>query len=95
VGNGPAGPIHLIVDGSTAGTSNVLEYPILGYDMSTVSGADNGLGMPIHLVALDLMNAQWVGGANDVTYTLTEVPGFELVIPAGGVTFPDGNREGF
>ncbi|MDH5526462.1 MAG: carboxypeptidase regulatory-like domain-containing protein [Nitrospirota bacterium] len=93
--NAPVGPIHLIVDGSTAGVPGVVEYPILGHDISTVSGASNGLGMPIYLVPLDLTNAKLVGGADAVSYTLEGVPGFELTVHPNSTTFPDGSSEGY
>ena len=95
VSNVPVGPVHLIADGTTAGTPGVLEYPKLMYEITTISGADNTVGMPIYLVPLDLANAKRVGGDADVTYTIPDVPGFELTVKANSVTFPDGSKEGY
>ncbi|WP_444919040.1 thrombospondin type 3 repeat-containing protein [Microbulbifer sp. JMSA003] len=88
----PAGPVHLIADGSTTTVEG--EYPALAYNLVTVSGVDNPLSAPIYMVKLDTENAVWAG-KEDVELTLPEVPGFKLEIPAGSVTFPDGSREGY
>lgn len=95
IGNVPVGPVHLIADGSTAGIPGVIEYPKLMYEMTTISGAENTVGMPIYLLPLDLANARWVGGNEDVSYTIPGVPGFKLTIKANSVTFPDGKKEGY
>ncbi|MDD5434454.1 MAG: carboxypeptidase regulatory-like domain-containing protein [Nitrospira sp.] len=94
INNVPVGPVHLIADGSTAGIPDILEYPTLMYELTTVSGADNSVGMPIYLVPLDLENAKLVGGDQDVTYTIPSVPGFSFTIKANSVTFPDGRKQG-
>ncbi|MBB3063166.1 thrombospondin type 3 repeat-containing protein [Microbulbifer rhizosphaerae] len=88
----PAGPVHLIADGSTTTVEG--EYPALAYNLVTVSGVDNPLSSPIYMVKLNTENAVWAG-KEDVELTLPEVPGFKLEIPAGSVTFPDGSREGY
>lgn len=93
--NVPVGPVHLIVDGGTAGTPGIIEYPTLIYELSTVAGANNNIGMPIYLLPLDLANARWVGGDEDVTYTIPGVTGFSLTIKARSATFPDGKNEGY
>lgn len=95
VSNVPVGPVHLIADGTTAGIRGVIEYPKLKYELTTIAGANNTVGMPIYLLPLDLANAKWVGGNADVTYTIPDVPGFELTIKANSVTFPDGSKEGY
>jgi hypothetical protein len=92
--NVPVGPVHLIADGSTAGKRGVTEYPNLMYELTTVAGANNTVSMPIYLLPLDLANAKLVGGNEDVTYTIPNVPGFELTIKANSVTFPDGKKQG-
>lgn len=89
--NVPAGPVHLIADGSTA--PGTITWPTLSYNLITVAGADNPMSAPIYLLPLDLENAQAVG-AEDITYTLPEVPGFALSVKAGSVTFPDGSKTG-
>jgi len=93
INNVPVGPLHLIVDGSTATYSGV--YPVISYDMVTVAGQNNTIGMPIYLLPLNTTNTQWVGASNDVLYTLQNIPGFSLNIKANSVTFPDGSHEGF
>lgn len=93
--NVPVGPVHLIANGSTAGTPGVLEYPNLMYELTTISGADNTVGMPIYLVPIDLINAKLVGGNEDVTYTIPDVPGFSFTVKANSVTFPDGRKQGY
>ncbi|MBI5192148.1 MAG: hypothetical protein HZA08_01760 [Nitrospirae bacterium] len=96
INNVPVGPVHLIADGSTAGQLGVLEYPTLMYEITTVSGADNKVSMPIYLVPLDLANFQEITGneTEDIIYTLSEVPGFSLTIKPGSATFPDGTKHG-
>lgn len=94
VNNVPVGPLHLIADGTTAGTPGILEYPTLMYELTTVAGANNSVGMPIYLVPLDLVNSKVVGGSADVTYTIPEVPGFSLTVKANSVTFPNGDSQG-
>ena len=94
VNNVPVGPVHLIADGTTAGTPGVLEYPTLMYELTTVAGANNSVGMPVYLVPLDLTNSKIVGGSEDVNYTIPEVPGFELTVKANSVTFPNGDNQG-
>jgi len=93
--NVPVGPVHLIADGSTAGKRGEIEYPNLMYEITTISGANNTVSMPIYLLPLDLANAKWVGGSEDVTYTIPDVPGFEIMIKANSVTFPDSSKEGY
>ena len=88
----PVGPIHLLADGSTANTETT-EWPTLSYNLVTIAGADNPLHAPIYLVPLNIEEAQTVG-AEDVVYTLPEVPGFSLTVQAGSVTFPDGAKQG-
>lgn len=87
----PVGPVHLLADGSTATVPG--EWPTLSYNLVTVAGAENPLASPIYMVKLDTDNAQLVG-LEDVEYTLDEIPGFELTVKAGSVTFPDGTNQG-
>lgn len=93
IANVPVGPLHLIADGSTAIFSD--EYPVLSFEIVTVAGQNNTLGMPIYLLPLNTTNTQWVGGNEDVVYTLENIPGFSLTVKANSVTFPDGSNEGF
>jgi len=50
----PVGSFKLMADGTTASGSN--RYPTLEYDIVTVAGNNNTLGMPIYLPALDTVN---------------------------------------
>ena len=88
----PVGPVHLYADGST--TTVPGEWPTLSYNIVTVPGVNNPLATPIYLVELDTENAVYVG-REDQSLTLEEVPGFEMKVKAGSVTFPDGRREGY
>ena len=90
--NVPVGPLHMIVDGSTATIEG--EYPVLSFEIDTVSGQNNTLGMPIYLLPLNTSNTLWVGGDDDVVYELDNIPGFSLTVKANSVTFPDGTQEG-
>ncbi len=88
----PVGPVHLIADGSTTTVEG--EYPSLGYNLVTVAGVANPLSAPIYMVKLNTDNAVYAG-AEDVSLTLDEFPGFKLDIKKDSVTFPDGSRQGF
>ncbi len=85
------GTVHLIADGSTATVPG--EWPTLTYEFVTVAGVENTLPAPIYLLPLDMDNAKTVG-LQDVEFTLPEVPGFQLTVKAGSVTFPDGSTVG-
>ena len=87
----PVGPLHLFVDGSPLTDG---DYPTLSYNVVTVSGVDNPMPMPIFMVKLN-PDTKVFAGNEDVAVTLPELPGFELSIPAGSVTFPDSKKEGF
>jgi hypothetical protein len=89
----PVGFVKLLVDGSTAQRPG--KYPTLDYDMVTVSGQNNTLGLSIYLLALNTGNQLCVtattGGG---TLTVPEAPGFSLTFAPGQVTFPGGSKEG-
>lgn len=89
----PVGFVKLLVDGSTAQRPGV--YPTLDYDMVTVAGQNNTVGMPIFLLPLNPLNQLCVtattGGG---TLTIPEAPGFSLTFGPGQVTFPGGSRTG-
>lgn len=88
----PVGPVHLIVDGST--TTVPGEWPTLPYNIVTVAGSDNPLSTPVYMVKLDTERSVWVG-KEDKVLTVPELPGFELTVKKGSVTFPNGDREGY
>ena len=89
----PVGFVDLFVDGSTAARPG--KFPNLEYDMVTVAGQDNTVGLPIYLLPLNPKNELCVtattGGG---TLTIPEAPGFSLTFGPGQVTFPGGSKEG-
>lgn len=89
----PVGFVKLLVDGSTAQRPGT--YPHLDYDMVTVVGQKNTLGLPIYLLPLNDANklcvTQSTGGG---TLTIPEAPGFSLTFGPGQVTFPGGSKTG-
>jgi hypothetical protein len=87
----PVGPVHIIVDGSTATVAG--EFPSLGYHLVTISGVDNPMSSPVYMVKLDTENGV-LAGKDDVVLTLDNFPGFKLEIAKDSVTFPNGSREG-
>lgn len=88
----PVGFFKLMADGTTAPGPN--SYPPLEYDIVTVAGNDNTVGMPIYLPALDTTNRVCVDEAHGGTLTLPQVPGFSLKVLPGSATFPGGSRQG-
>jgi hypothetical protein len=87
----PIGFFKLMADGTTAGPKS---YPTLEYDIVTVAGNDNTVGMPIYLPALDTTNKLCVDETHGGTLTLPQVPGFALTVLPGSATFPGGSRQG-
>jgi len=88
----PVGHVVLIADGNTAERPGT--WPRLEYDLVTVAGQKNTIGMPIYLLPLDLPNGLFVNEATGGTLTLPHVPGFSLTIEPGSATFPDGSTSG-
>ena len=88
----PVGFFKLMADGSTA--AGPQGYPTLEYDIVTIAGNDNTVGMPIYLPALDSVNKLCVDATHGGTLTLPKSPGFSLTILAGSATFPGGARSG-
>ena len=88
----PVGALKLMADGSTA--AGTLTYPTLEYDIVTVAGNDNTVGMPIYLPSLDTVNKVCVDETHGGILTLPQYPGFALNILAGSATFPGGSRTG-
>jgi hypothetical protein len=88
----PVGSYKLMADGSTA--TGAGSYPTLEYDIVTVAGNDNTVGMPIYLPALDTVNKVCVDETHGGILTLPQYPGFALNIAAGSATFPGGSRSG-
>ena len=92
IASAPVGAFKLMADGSTATTP--LTYPTLEYDIVTVAGNDNTVGMPIYLPALDTVNKVCVDETHGGTLTLPQYPGFALAVAPGSATFPGGSRTG-
>ena len=87
----PVGTFKLMADGAT---STVGAYPSLEFDITTVAGQNNDVGLPIYLPNLDTVNRLCVNETTGGTLTLPQVPGFSLTIAAGAATFPGGSRAG-
>ena len=87
----PVGAYKLMADGSTAPNG---PWPTLEFDLVTVAGRDNDVGLPIYLPRLDATNRLCVSETTGGTLTLPQVPGFALTIAAGAATFPGGARSG-
>jgi hypothetical protein len=88
----PVGFFKLTADGGTA--TGPKSYPPLEYDIVTVAGNVNTVGMPIYLPALDMVNRICVDETHGGTLTLPQVPGFALTVLPGSATFPGGSRQG-
>lgn len=88
----PVGVFKLMADGDTAQRPGT--WPTLDFDMITVSGQNNTLGMPVFLPEINPNNRLCVNESTGGTLTLAEVPGFALTIAPGSATFPGGSRNG-
>jgi uncharacterized lipoprotein NlpE involved in copper resistance len=92
-GQVPPGKIDLFVDGRTANVQTS-QYPALHFEALAVRGQENVLPHPIYLPPLLMSEAKIVGGDKDVTLKIPGFDGFEMVVKANSVTFPDGSRVG-
>ena len=88
----PVGDVHFVVDGSTAQRPGT--WPDLEFEIVTVPGANNTLGMPIYLLPLDTAHGIFVDETHGGTVTLPDYPGFSLTVAPNSATFPDGTRRG-
>jgi hypothetical protein len=88
----PVGHQILQVEGATTTRPGV--WPRLEYDLVTITGRDNTVGMPIYLLPIDVGNGLAVDETTGGTITLPEVPGFSLTIAPASVTFLDGTTRG-
>lgn len=88
----PVGTIDLHVNGTT--TSRPGTWPHLAFHITTVSGVDNSVGMPIRLLPIDVEGGKVVGGPEEVVISMRGVPGATLTVAPNSVTFPDGSRTG-
>jgi PKD repeat protein len=92
INGAPVGTVTLTVDGSTATTTETL--PFLSFVLQDLPGQNNTLGKPIYLPAIDVNDAQTVGGSQPVTLTMAGVPGVAFTVAPNSVTFPDGSTVG-
>lgn len=90
----PAGKIDLFLDGRQVVATPNLAYPALHFETAIIAGQDNQLPRPIYLPPIHLDRRQTVGGDQDVHFTLPGFEGFEMIVKAHSVTFPDGSRSG-
>lgn len=93
----PPGKIDLDVDGRpliVRQGASTLEYPRLHFETAVVQGRMNQLPHPIYLPPINHAQARVVGGDEDVRITVPGLEGFEMIVRAHSVTFPDGSREG-
>jgi Glucodextranase, domain B/Carboxypeptidase regulatory-like domain len=88
----PVGDEHLTVDGSTAQRPGT--WPDLEFEVVTVPGVNNTLGMPIYLTSLDTQHGIFVDETHGGTLTLPDYPGFSLTVAPNSGMFPDGTRHG-
>ena len=89
----PVGFVDLLLDGSTAAPLGT--YPSLEYEMVTVAGQNNTVGLPIYLLPIQTANQLCViGSTGGGTLTILEAPGFSLTFGPGQVTFPGGAKDG-
>jgi hypothetical protein len=88
----PVGFVKLIADGSTVTRPG--QWPNLEYDLVTVAGRNNTIGMPIYLLPLDTTDLLCVSETAGGTLTLPQVPGFSMTVQPGSATFPGGSKTG-
>ena len=90
--NAPVGTVHLVLDGST--TSRDGEWPHLMFEMVTISGQNNTVGMPIYFPKVDYDGGKIAGNDEEVVIPMRGVAGAQVIIPANSMTFPDGRKSG-
>ncbi|MBI3245570.1 MAG: hypothetical protein HYZ50_03560 [Deltaproteobacteria bacterium] len=90
----PVGHVKLTADGSTAPLREGKPWPKLEYELVTIAGQNNTIGMPIYLLPIDTPRGLFVDETHGGTLTLDELPGFALTIIPGSATFPDGSKRG-
>ena len=88
----PVGVYKLMADGTTAASGG--PFPTLEYDIVTVSGQNNTVGLPIYLQQLKPQNELCVSPSIGGTLTIPEAPGFALTVAPGSAMFPGGSRTG-
>jgi methionine-rich copper-binding protein CopC len=99
----PPGKLDLFIDGrNVTGTTQLpgssqatpTQYPSLHFEVLAIRGQKNILPHPIYLPPLLMSEAKIVGGNQDVSLKIPGFEGFEMIVKANSVTFPDGSRQG-
>jgi PKD repeat protein len=87
----PVGSFLLQVVGQTS-TRTDATFPTLVYNITTVAGINNTLGMPVCLPPLDPTSVQTYSptSTQPLTLLMTGVPGYVFTVAPGSVTNPDG-----
>lgn len=88
----PVGYVKIIADGSTVQRPGT--WPNLEYDLVTVSGQNNTIGLPIYLLPLDTLHPLCLSSTQGGTLTIPTIPGFSLSVLPGAATFPGGSKSG-
>lgn len=88
----PVGTVHLYLDGSTSDRPG--EWPHLMFEMVTVSGQENTVGMPIYFPKVDYDGGKIAGGDQEVIIPMAGVAGASVIIAPNSMTFPDGRTSG-
>jgi hypothetical protein len=70
------------------------QYPSLHFEALAIRGQKNILLHPIYLPPLLMSQAKVVGGNEDISIKIPGFEGFEMIVKANSVTFPDGSRIG-
>ncbi len=89
----PVGFFKLMADGTTA-SQTAQQYPTLEYDLVTVAGQDNTVGMPIYLPELDPQAKLCVTATTGGVLRSASSPGFTLTVQPGAATFAGGSKTG-
>jgi hypothetical protein len=93
----PPGKIDLHVDGTAiriVRDGQELQYPGLHFETAIVQGQLNQLPHPIYLPPVNVSHSAVVGDDDDVRLTIPGLDGFEMLVKARSVTFPDGSTVG-
>jgi hypothetical protein len=87
----PVGTFLLQVVGQTS-TRTDATFPTLVYNITTIAGINNTLGMPICLPPLDPTSVQTYSptSTQPLVLQMTGVPGYVFTVAPGSVTNPDG-----
>jgi hypothetical protein len=93
IAGAPVGTIHLIIDGATANRPGE-RFPMLEFEVVTIAGRDNTVGIPILMPAVDTAGGKTCGGPQECVLEMAGVPGTALTIAPNSVVFKDGSRVG-